>query len=111
MKYLKVYHDCEIVIKQVRNTIHCHSRHLKHYQSLVREFTSHFLDFNVSSVPRIQNASADLFANVASKLIPSQEFSPDRFSIELIFRPSIPNNITIWRVFNHDSNIIDFLTS
>ena len=66
---------------------------------------------NISSVPRIQNASVNLLANVASKLIPSQEFSPDRFSIELIFRPSIPDNITNWRVFNSDSDIIYFLTS
>jgi len=46
-------------------------------------------------------------ANVASKLIPSEDFSPDRFSIELIFRPSIPN----WRVFNDDPDIVNILTS
>ena len=73
--------------------------------------TIHFLAFNISFVPRIQNASADLLANVASKLIPSQEFSPHRFSIEFIFRPSVPENITILRVFNKDSDIINFLTS
>jgi len=50
-------------------------------------------------------------ANVASKLIPSEDFSPDRFSIELIFRPSIPDNITNWRVFNDDPDIVNFLTS
>lgn len=50
-------------------------------------------------------------ANVASKLIPLEDFSPDRFSIELIFRPSIPNNITNWRVFNDDPDIVNFLTS
>ena len=50
-------------------------------------------------------------ANVASRLIPSEDFSPDRFSIELIFRPSIPDNITNWRVFNDDPDIVNFLTS
>jgi len=35
IKYLQVFGDSEIVIKQVRNTIHCLSGHLKHYQSLV----------------------------------------------------------------------------
>jgi len=35
IKYLQVFVDFEIVIKQVRNTIHCLSGHLKHYQSLV----------------------------------------------------------------------------
>ena len=32
------------------------------------------------------------------------------FSIELFFRPSIPDNITNWRFFNDDSQIIAFLT-
>ena len=111
IKYLQVLGDSEIIVKKVKNTIHFHFGHLKHYQSLVQDLTSHLLAFNLSSVPRIQNPSVDLLANVASKLIPSQEFSPDRFYIELIFRPYVPNNITNWRVFNHDSSIIYFLTS
>eukprot|EP00253_Pinus_taeda_P008509 PITA_08509 len=111
VQYLKVFGNSEIAIKQVRNTIHCLSNHLKHYQSFVQELLSHFLAFNISPIPRSQNAAADLLANVASKLLPSEDYSPDRFSEELIFRPSIPDNITNWRVFNHDEDIIHFLTS
>ena len=33
VQYLKVFGDSEIIIKQVRNMIHCLSSHLKHYQS------------------------------------------------------------------------------
>lgn len=65
----------------------------------------------MSSFPRLQNASADLLSYVASKIIPPEEFNPDRFPIELFFRPSIPDNVTNWRVFNNDDDIIDFLTS
>lgn len=68
--------------------------HLKHYQSLVQDITKHFIVFNISPIPTLQNASADLLANVASKLIPSEDYSPNRFSIKLIFRPSIPENLT-----------------
>ena len=50
------------------------------------------------------------FSQRASRLIPSEDFSPDRFSIELIFRPSIPDNTTNWRVFNDDLDIVNFLT-
>ena len=32
VQYLKVFGDSEIIIKQVRHTIHCLSTHLKHYQ-------------------------------------------------------------------------------
>lgn len=110
-KYQQVYGDFEIIVKHVRNTIHCVSWHLKHYQSLAQNLNSHFSAFNISSVPRLQNASANLLANVASKLIPAKEFSPDRFLTELIFNPSIPDNVTNWIVFNNDADIVNFLTS
>ena len=111
VKYLQVFGDSDIVVKQVCNTIHFLSGHLKHYQSLVQDLTEHFISFNISSIPRLQNVSADLLANIASRLIPSEDFSPDRFSIELIFKPSIADNITNWRVFNDDPDIVNFLTS
>lgn len=49
--------------------------------------------------------------NVTSKLTPSEDFSSDRFSIELIFRPSIPDKITNWRIFNDEPDIVSILTS
>ena len=85
IKYIQVFGDSEIVVRQVRNTIHYLSNHLKHYQSLVQYLISHFVAFNISPIPRLQNANSDLLANVASKLIPLEDFSPDRFSNEIIF--------------------------
>ena len=35
VKNLKVYGDSEIIVKQVQNTIHCLSPHLKGYQNKV----------------------------------------------------------------------------
>ena len=94
VKYLKVYGDSEIVIRQVRNTIHCFSGHLQNYQTLIQDLTTQFLAFNISSIPRNQNTSTDLLDIVASKLLPVEDCSPDRFSVELIFHPSIQDNIT-----------------
>jgi hypothetical protein len=50
-----------------------------------------------------------LLANVASKLIPSEGIMSDTFSMELLYKPSIPENITNWRVFDDDQQIISFL--
>ena len=47
---------------------------------------------------------------MASRLIPSENFEPNAFSVELIYRPSIPDNVTNWRVFKDDEKIINFLT-
>jgi hypothetical protein len=41
--------------------------------------------------------------------LPVEGLSPNTFSVELLFRPSIPDNITNWRVFDDDQQIINFL--
>jgi ribonuclease HI len=106
---LIVFGDSEIVVRQVRNSIHCLTLHLKCYQSEVWSLINQFSAFNINSIPRSSNVEADLLANVASKLLPADGLSPNAFSVELLFRPSIPDNITNWRVFEDDQQIINFL--
>jgi ribonuclease HI len=106
---LIVFGDSEIVVRQVRNSIHCLTLHLKCYQSEVWSLINKFSAFNINSIPRSSNVEADLLANVASKLLPADGLSPSAFSVELLFRPSIPDNITNWRVFEDDQQIINFL--
>jgi hypothetical protein len=106
---LIVFGDSEIVVRQVKNSIHCLSPHLKSYQSEVWNLMNKFSAFNINSIPRLNNSEADLLANVASKLFPTEVLSPNSFSVELLFRPSVPDNITNWRVFDDDQQIISFL--
>jgi ribonuclease HI len=91
---LVAFGDSEIVVRQVRDSIHCLSLHLKSYQSEVWSLMNNFFAFNINSIPRLNNAEADLLANVASKLLPIEGLSPDAFSVELLFRPSVLDNIT-----------------
>jgi ribonuclease HI len=106
---LVVFDDSEIVVRQVRNSIHCLSPHLKCYQSEVWKSMNKFSAFNINSIPILNNDEANLLANVASKLLPVEGLSPNAFSMELLFRPSIADNITNWRVFDDDQQIINFL--
>jgi hypothetical protein len=92
---LTVFGDSEIMFKQVRNAIHCISPHLKSYQTEVWSFMQKFSSFNINYIPRLNNSEVDLVANVASKLLPTEGLYPNAFSIELLFWPSIPDNITI----------------
>ena len=62
VKNLKVYGDSEIIVKQVRNKIHCISPHLKDYRNEVWDLLTNFDAFNISSIPRLKNAAADLLA-------------------------------------------------
>ena len=105
MKNLKVYGDSEIVVKQIRNKIHCISPHLKAYQNEVWDFLINFHAFNIVSIPSLKNAAIDLLATLAARLVPSN----NRCSIELPFRPSISNMITNLRVFDNDQKILEFL--
>jgi hypothetical protein len=67
--------------------------------------------FNIKSIPHSDNSKYDTLANAASKLSPSDDFTHNKFSIELIYEPSIPDNITNWIIFNDNQQIIDFLHS
>jgi hypothetical protein len=85
------------------------SSHLKSYQSEVWNLMNKFSAFNINYIFRLNNSEADLLANVASKLLPAEGLSPDASSVELLFRPLVPNNIMNWRVFDDDQQIIIFL--
>ena len=52
-----------------------------------------------------------MLANTASRLIPPEGLSPQTFSIELMYRPSILDNVTNWKVFDDDLQILDFLSA
>jgi len=106
---IMVFGDSEIVVRQVRNSIHCLSPHLKSYQAKVWNLMHNFFAFNIKSIPILSNYEVDLLSNIASKLFPAEGLSPNTFSIELLFRPLVPDNITNWRVLDDDQQIISFL--
>ena len=107
VKNLKVYGDSEIIVKQVWNKIHCISPHLKAYQNEVWDLLTNFDAFNISSIPRVKNAAFDLLTTSVARLVPTN----NRCSIELLFRPSVPNNINNLRVFDDDQQILECLTN
>jgi ribonuclease HI len=114
---LMVFGDSEIMFKQVRNAIHFLSPHLKSYQTEVWSLMHKFLAFNINSIPKLSNSEADLLANVASKLLLVEGLSPNAFSIELLFKPSIPLMMTsrlstsyIWKIPSKVQSLMKALT-
>ena len=93
----------------MRNKIHCLSPHLLTYHKLSRDMKNSFKVFNIKYVPRSHNFDANLLANTASRFIPPEGLAPDTFSIELMYRTSIPNNVTSWKIFDDDVQILYFL--
>lgn len=70
-----------------------------------------FESFEINVIPRNKNIDVDLLANVSSRLLPPKGFIIDNFYVELFFRPSIPDNVTSWRVFDDDKQLLQFLHS
>lgn len=70
VKCLKVFGDSDIIVRQVRNSIHYMSPHLKGYQQEVWKWIDNFKAFHITYIPRSKNAAADTLANVASIFAP-----------------------------------------
>jgi ribonuclease HI len=74
VKELKVFGDSEIIVRQVRNTIHCNSPHLRNYQQEVHRLIEHFEAFNITMIPREKNILVDSLATAASRLSPLEDY-------------------------------------
>jgi hypothetical protein len=108
---LKVFRDSKIIVRQVRNTIHCNSPHLKNYQQEVHRLVEHFEAFNITTIPRAKNTLANSLVTTASRLSPLEDYEASRFTVELLYKPLVPNKIFKWKVFEGDEQIINFLTN
>lgn len=95
---LKVIRDSEIIIRQLQNTIHYLSPHLKNYQQDVWRLIKSFKAFNIIYVPGFNNATADALANATTRFTPIRGI----FSIEIVYKSVLPDNITKLRIFNDD---------
>jgi len=104
---LKVVGDLEIVVWKVCNTIYYLSLHLKSYQKKVWQLISNFQAFNIIFVPCTRNIAANALKNVASRM----SLIRDRFTIEILYKPSIPDNITNLRMFNDDRQTLHFMAN
>jgi len=75
---------------------------LKAYQSQLWDSISKFSAFNIDLVSRTTNKEVNFLVNVLFRLIPNKISELYSFSDEFLFKPSIPDNITNWHVFNDD---------
>jgi hypothetical protein len=48
---------------------------------------------------------------VASTLQLSQDLIREKITIESIFRPSVPDNVDYWQIFDDDKQVIKFLNN
>jgi ribonuclease HI len=104
-----VFGDAELVVQQIRNAYQAKHPRLRSYRNEVWDLVDSFFSaFNISFIPREENTVADSLASSAS--IFKVPLPPKlRYDVEVKYRPSIPDNVKHWKVFEDDLEIKRFL--
>jgi ribonuclease HI len=106
---IAVFGDAELVVQQVRNAYQAKHPRLRSYRNEVWDLVDSFFSaFNISFIPREENTLADSLAASASnfKVPLPPKF---RYDVEVKYRPSIPDNVKHWKVFEDDLEVKRFL--
>jgi hypothetical protein len=69
---------------------------------MVHNLIDNFEAFNITSIPREKKILVDSLATAASILYPLEDYAASRFTVELLYNPLVPNNISNWNVFEGD---------
>jgi hypothetical protein len=77
----------------------------------VHSLVEHFQVFNITVISRAKNILADSLATTTSRLSPLEDYEASQFTVELLYKLSVPNNISNWKFFEGDEQIINFLTN
>jgi ribonuclease HI len=111
IREMEMFRDAELIIQQVKNVYQAKHPWLKSYRNEVWDLIDNFSSaFNISFVPREDNTLADSLA-VSASLFRTPLPSKIKCGVEIRYRPSIPDNIKHWKVFEDDLEIKKFLQS
>ena len=102
IKMLSISGDSDLIILQVKNEFACKCKRLKKYRNADWDTMEYFDALNLISIPRDENSLADKSAVAASTLQPSEELLNGDSKLEITIRPSVPDNMEHWQVFQSD---------
>jgi hypothetical protein len=87
----------------------CKSERLRRYRNVIWDVIEFFDAMDLIVIPRDQNNLIDSLVVAASNLQPSEDLMKGKGKLEIIFRPSVPNNIDHWKVFKDDEQVLRFI--
>jgi ribonuclease HI len=108
IKKLQVFGDANLIILQLNKSFQAKHVRLKAYRDEVLKAIHDFADFKISYVPRVMN-ELDY-----SLVVSSFSFIPPlphklTYEIQVKYRPSLPDNVKFWKVFEDDVELTRFL--
>jgi ribonuclease HI len=107
--HLKVIGDSDLIVSQVLLDFAAKNERLKRYRDFTRSIAKSFEIVSIKAVPREENYVADALVVSASTLQPCDGPLQNLCKMEVLFRPSIPDNLEHWQVFEDDDQILRFM--
>ena len=82
---------------------------MRSYRNVAMDLIECFEECNFNLIPRLQNCIIDSLAT--SAVVFKVPMHPSgKYEVEVKHRPSIPDNVKSWQVFEDDKQIQNFLT-
>jgi len=114
LKYMKakkvnIFGDSEFIINQVKGTYQTKHSRMRAYMNEVLDILGNFfLEYNLMLISRLKNTITDSLDTTTSG------YQPFPFPVSVVEkgtknRPSIPDNVKHWQVFENDQKIRKFL--
>jgi hypothetical protein len=99
------------VVQQIRSAYQAKNPRLRNYRNEAWDLIDNFFSaFNISFIPREDNAVADSLA-VSSNFLKVSLPSVVNSDVGIRYRPFVPDNVKHWKVFEDDHEIEKFLRS
>jgi len=108
IRSIKVFGDADLIIQQINRTFQAKHPRLKAYRDEVWRLKDSFDNFCISYIPRAKNQLDDSLVVSSSLFITPM---PPRlvYEVQMKYRPSLPDNIQHWKVFDDDDEVNRFL--
>jgi ribonuclease HI len=106
---LVAFGDSELVVQQIKGFYQTRHPRMRAYRNQVWDLIDNFYEaFNIFVVLREFNQQVDSLA-VAANTFKTPAIPQVKYEIEMRYRPSIPDNIKYWQVFEDDQQIKKFM--
>ena len=101
--------DSELIIKQIKGEYSTRNLRLREYQNATLDLLKTFEKYELVFIPRSFNHLAnELSFNASNCQIPKIN---EQLSVKVKHRPTMPDNVDHWQVFDSDQHIEYFLKS
>jgi hypothetical protein len=109
IKKLSVFGDAELIFHQTKNLFQTKHPKLRSYINEVWDLVEFFFsEYDISFISREENSMDDSLAVLASHYripIPPKI----KYDVKFKYRPSIPDNVKYWKVFEDDLELKKFI--